>query len=225
MSIALLDRVTLAYDASRPVLREVDLSIEPGELVALVGPSGSGKSTLLNILGLALPPTSGPVTFLGRQVTWRNERGLTKLRREKIGFIFQFFNLLPELNARENIMLTALLNGQSASSAGSRADSLLAQVGLEGFGDRAVQQLSGGEQQRVSICRALAPQPALLLADEPTGSLDSASGTAVLELLRQIAAAGTAVVMATHNEQALKYAARVVRISDGQITSKADAGH
>ncbi|MBI5493911.1 MAG: ABC transporter ATP-binding protein [Deltaproteobacteria bacterium] len=199
-------------------LRGVSLSVPPGQFVAVMGPSGSGKSTLLHLLGALDWPTRGEVVLDGKNVARMDDNALTRLRRERIGFIFQFFNLLPTLNAVENVCLPALLGGKSLASVETRARQLLGRVGL---GDRAhhrPSQLSGGEQQRVAIARALVTDPPILLADEPTGNLDSRSGAEVLTLLRQACdERKVAIVMVTHDAGAARRADRRVDIKDGLI--------
>ena len=197
-------------------LAGVSLSLEAGDFVAVMGPSGCGKSTLLNLAGAMDFPTSGLVKIAGEATTGLDDGGLTRLRRRKIGFIFQSFQLLPNLTAAENVELPLLLSG----TAGARAAALerLARVELEGLGDRYPHQLSGGQMQRVAIARALVHQPRLLLADEPIGNLDSITGTTILELLRRIVTEERAtVVMATHSAESTAVADRVVEMRDGRI--------
>jgi putative ABC transport system ATP-binding protein len=199
-------------------LDEVDFVAERGEFVAIMGPSGSGKSTLLHVLGGLEAPTSGEVTVAGRRVDGADDRDLTRLRRGHLGFIFQFFNLLPSLSATENVFLPALIARDRTGDMEERALALLERVGL---GDRATHtpsELSGGQQQRVSIARALFLEPEIVLADEPTGNLDSRSGGEVLAILRDIASVdGRTVVMVTHDPAAAAIADRVVFLRDGRI--------
>jgi len=208
--------VTKQYEGAETVtaLDAVDLSIARGEFVAVVGPSGSGKSTMLNLLGLLDVPTEGLVRLAGRDVTDLSEAALTDARRERIGFIFQDFHLLPTLTAVENVTLpTAFESGQS----GDRAVTLLERVGL---GDRLTHtpdELSGGQKQRVAIARSLINEPALLLADEPTGNLDRDTGTNILEEFARICDRGVGVVAVTHDELVTEYADRTVRIVDGRL--------
>jgi putative ABC transport system ATP-binding protein len=209
-------------------LHDVDLRVREGEMVAIMGPSGSGKSTLLHILGALDRPDAGSVAISGRRYDNLSDRELTRLRGRVFGFVFQFFNLLPTLTAAENVLLPALVNGERPSRFSTRVDELMERVGL---GDRAAHvpsELSGGEQQRVAIARALLREPKLVLADEPTGNLDSASGTTVMSLLRTVVDEGETVVMVTHDPGAAALADRVVFLRDGSIVGEVeggDAGH
>lgn len=200
-------------------LRSVSFAISAGEVVALSGPSGCGKSSLLSIVGLVMPPTQGTVVLGGSRVSFAQERQLCHYRRSMLGYVFQYFNLLPTLTAEENIMLTALLAGGSSRIARARAVELLAHVGLLHRRSHRPDQLSGGEMQRVAVCRALAHRPKLLLADEPTGNLDTKAGHAVLDLLAEAAREGAAVLMATHREDSLAWCHRVLRLHDGELVS------
>ena len=209
--------VTKTYErgASRVnALTDVSLAVAHGEMVVLLGPSGSGKTTLLNVVGAIEPATSGQVTVSGIDVSALEGRDLDSYRRNQVGFVFQFFNLVPTLTARENVEVIAELGGPSA---GPRSDEALAQVGLADKVDHFPGQLSGGEQQRVAIARALVKQAPLLLADEPTGSLDLDAGRQILELLRASADRGAAVLLVTHNSAIAAMADRVVRLRDGRI--------
>jgi len=197
-------------------LQPTDLEVRDGEIVLLLGPSGSGKTTLLNLLGGLDAPSEGRVVVNERDLGALGRRQLTLFRRESIGFIFQFFNLVPSLTARENVQLAAELAG----SDGRTADMWLGRVGLAGLEDRFPSELSGGQQQRVAIARALAKRPRLLLADEPTGALDQETGQSVLALLRQAAAdEKCAVVVVTHDENLVAFADRVIRLRDGKMVS------
>src|SRR5689334_12607773 len=205
-------------------LRGVDLSVEEGEMVAIMGPSGSGKSTLLHILGALDRPDGGSTSIAGRRYDDLSDRELTKLRGDVFGFVFQFFNLLPTLTAAENVLLPALVNGERPARYAERVDRLMERVGL---GDRAGHlptELSGGEQQRVAIARALLREPRLVLADEPTGNLDSASGGTVMSLLRSVVDEGQTVVMVTHDPGAAALADRVVFLRDGGIAGEVEGG-
>jgi putative ABC transport system ATP-binding protein len=198
----------------------VDLEIGRGEMVAIMGPSGSGKSTLLHLLGALETPTSGSIALAGRRFDGLDDRELTLLRREGIGFVFQFFNLLPSLTAEENVLLPALIAGLRDEVIAARARALLGRVGLAGRATHLPSELSGGEQQRVSIARALLMEPALVLADEPTGNLDSKSEAQVLELLAELNRdEGHTIVMVTHDPDAAAVAGRVVFMRDGRIES------
>jgi putative ABC transport system ATP-binding protein len=199
------------------VLRGVSLELRGGEFVALVGPSGCGKSTLLNILGLADRPTSGVMSLAGEQLRGAPEAKLRVLRRSKLGYVFQHFNILSTLSARENVMVPLLLNGVSAHDAEMRADAVLERVGLAHRRTAMPFSLSGGELQRVAIARAVAHRPAVVLADEPTGNLDSTAGEKVLELLEAMVHEGIAVLMATHSEAAMARCTRTVRMKDGAM--------
>ena len=197
-----------------PALRNIDLELYAGELVVMLGPSGSGKSTLLNILGGLDVPTSGEVRYLDHRLTGATEAELTRFRREYVGFVFQFYNLIPSLTARENVAAVTEI-----SSAPMRPEDALKLVGLGQRLDHFPAQLSGGEQQRVAIARAVAKNPAVLLCDEPTGALDSVTGVVVLEVLEKVnRELGTLTVLITHNAGIAQMADRVIRLSDGQIT-------
>ncbi|TCP59685.1 putative ABC transport system ATP-binding protein [Tumebacillus sp. BK434] len=196
-------------------LRGVDLEIADGDFLAVMGPSGSGKSTLLSIIGLLSSPTKGSVQIGGRETSGLRERDRTKLRSEEIGFVFQFPSLVSTLNVRENVVLPKMLAGAVSSADLARADELLALVGL---GERGVDRsfaLSGGEQRRVALARALMNDPRLLLADEPTGALDDGTAAEMMELLHTANAAGKTVVMVTHDKAMARRAHRLVQIRDG----------
>jgi putative ABC transport system ATP-binding protein len=203
----------------------VSLAIAPGEMVAIMGPSGSGKSTLLHLVGALETPSGGTIALAGRRYDGLGEKELTLLRRETIGFVFQFFNLLPALTAEENVMLPALIAGRRDEATRASASRLLARVGLSGRASHLPAELSGGEQQRVSIARALLLEPALVLADEPTGNLDSRSSAEVLELLRELnAAEGHTIVMVSHDPGAASTAQRVVFLRDGKVAGEVAGG-
>lgn len=199
-------------------LRSVDFRVEPGEFVAIMGPSGSGKSTLLHLLGGLDTATSGEIMLADKPITRMRDDELTLTRRREIGFIFQFFNLLPTLSAAENVALPLVMDGQRPKDYASRIDAILTLVGLSERRDHKPHQLSGGQQQRVAIARALVTQPKLVLADEPTGNLDSAAGSIILELLRRACdEQQQTIVMVTHDRYAAAIADRVVFLKDGQI--------
>jgi len=199
-------------------LKSVNFEVTQGEFVAIMGPSGSGKSTLLHLLGGLDNPTDGDVTLSGKRMAHLTDDEITIVRRRQVGFIFQFFNLLPTLSAAENVALPLLLDGKNIENYASRIDELLALVRLTDRRDHKPDQLSGGQQQRVAIARAFVNEPKIVLADEPTGNLDSKSGTSVLELLRNACKTfNTTVVMVTHDPRAASYADRVVFLKDGQI--------
>jgi putative ABC transport system ATP-binding protein len=203
----------------------VDFSVERGEFVAIMGPSGSGKSTLLHLLGGLDMPTSGEITLAGQPFSQLSDDQITRFRRQKIGFIFQFYNLLPTLTAAENVALPLLIEGQPAAEYQARLKDLLRLVDLDDRASHLPDQLSGGQQQRVAIARAFANQPEIVLADEPTGNLDSRSGTSILELLRAACRELDAtIVMVTHDPRAASYADRVVFLKDGQIVHHLENG-
>jgi putative ABC transport system ATP-binding protein len=205
-------------------LNDVSLTVEEGEMVAIMGPSGSGKSTLLHILGALDHPDSGSVAIDGRRYDDLSDRELTRLRGEVFGFVFQFFNLLPTLSAAENVLLPALVNGERPGHYAERVDELLDRVGLGGRAAHLPTELSGGEQQRVAIARALLRHPRLVLADEPTGNLDSKAGGTVMRLLRTVVDGGQTVVMVTHDPGAAALADRVIFLRDGEIAGEVEGG-
>jgi ABC-type lipoprotein export system ATPase subunit len=198
------------------VLDGAAIEARAGELIAVVGRSGSGKSTLLHLLGGLDRPEAGTIELAGERIDGRPERELTRLRRRHVGFVFQFFHLVPELTGEENVLLPTRLRG-SAPDAPSRGRALIDELGLNGAAGRLPHELSGGEQQRLAVARALVHDPALVLADEPTGNLDLEAGAAVLALLRGAADGGRAVVLVTHDEAATAAADRVLRLVDGRL--------
>ncbi len=199
-------------------LAGVDFSVAEGEFVAIMGPSGSGKSTLLHMIGGLDQPSGGEVFLAGSRLSQLKDNKVTLLRRRNIGFVFQFFNLLPTLSAEENITLPLLIDGKNPKAYQERIDSLLQLVGLSERRRHKPEQLSGGEQQRVALARALITEPAILLADEPTGNLDSKTGTAIMELLRQSCdELKQSIVVVTHDPRAAAYADRVVFLRDGRL--------
>ncbi len=211
--------VTKVYgsgDAAVHALRGVDLEIAPGELVVVLGPSGSGKTTLINIIGGIEAATDGTVEVAGEDLSGRAPASLSDFRRDHVGFVFQFFNLIPTLTARENVEVIVELTGRGDTK---RASALLADVGLADRMNNFPAQLSGGQQQRVALARALATDPDILLADEPTGALDLATGRQILELLQSLHRSGRTVVIVTHNASVAQIADRVVTVVDGRITS------
>jgi ABC-type lipoprotein export system ATPase subunit len=201
----------------------VDLDVGPGELVAIIGRSGSGKSTLLHLLGGLDRADAGVIEVGGRAVTGASERELSFLRREAIGFVFQFFHLLPELGGAANVLLPARLPG-AANGTAERAHALIDRLGLGDVAELAPHQLSGGEQQRFAIARALVNDPQVVLADEPIGNLDAGAGAVVLDLLRSIADESRAVVMVTHQAEATAQADRVLRLENGRLAAAHDVG-
>jgi putative ABC transport system ATP-binding protein len=215
-------------DAFVDALRGVDLTIARGEFVALVGPSGSGKSTVLNLIGGLDRPTSGQVWINGIELSASDERTLTRHRRQHVGFVFQSFNLLPRLTAEENVALPLMFSGVPEKERRARARALLERVGLGPRLTHRPTQLSGGEQQRVAIARALVGQPALLLADEPTGNLDTATGAEIMALLKELnqdqrstrspdRRRGLTLLVVTHDPEVAAFADRIVKLRDGQV--------
>ena len=218
-----LENVSKKYrttEVETSALNAVSLQIAPGEFVAIMGPSGCGKSTLLNILGLLDSPDRGAYWFFGEEVAKRSERELTALRRTGVGFIFQSFNLIDDLNVAENVEVSLLYRRIGSGERRRRVAAALERVGIAHRAKHLPHQLSGGQQQRVAIARALVAEPKLILADEPTGNLDTENGTAVMSLLTQINDAGTTVVMVTHSLVHAGYAKRTVKLLDGRVVSE-----
>jgi putative ABC transport system ATP-binding protein len=216
-----LSEVTKRYDGGpRPALDHVSLTIASGEAVAVMGPSGSGKSTLLNLIAGLDRPTGGTVTVAGQRISTLSETAAARYRRDQIGMIFQFFNLLDDLTVAANVQLPARLAGLSRAAARARADELLAALRIGQYRDAYPGRLSGGQRQRVAIARALVNRPALLLADEPTGALDTATGEEIGQLLAELNQSGQTLVLVTHNpDLAARYSSRVISFTDGRITS------
>jgi putative ABC transport system ATP-binding protein len=198
-------------------LDNVDLHIADGEFVAVMGPSGCGKSTLLNVMGMLDSPTGGSYVFAGKEIAGLTEGQLADTRKQYIGFIFQSFNLVDELSVRENVELALLYHDIPSSQRKARVDAVLDKVGIAHRGAHRPAQLSGGQQQRVAVARALVAQPKLILADEPTGNLDTAHGEEVMRMLRQLNEEGSTIVMVTHSPAHADYANRVVNMLDGKI--------
>lgn len=216
LRIAGLRRSFTQGDMTIEVLRGVDLNVGSGEIVALLGPSGSGKSTLLQAAGLLEGGFSGSINIAGEEAAQLDNDGRTRLRRDALGFVYQFHHLLPDFSAVENVILPQLIHGAEEAAARNRASSLLASLGLAERLDHRPSQLSGGEQQRVAVARALANRPALILADEPTGNLDEATADVVLgEFLNLVRGEGSAALIATHNERIAARMDRTVRLHDG----------
>ncbi len=212
-------------DVTVTALNDVNFAVERGEFVAIMGPSGSGKSTLLHLLGGLDTPTSGEVVLAGQPLSQLSDDQITRFRRQKIGFIFQFYNLLPTLTAAENVVLPLLIDGRTASEYKARLQVLLSLVSLEDRASHLPDQLSGGQQQRVAIARAFINDPEIVLADEPTGNLDSRSGKSILDLLRKACRELEAtIVIVTHDPRAASYADRVVFLKDGQIVHRLNNG-
>ena len=204
-------------------LNGVSLNVKPKEFVSIIGPSGSGKSTLMNMIGCLDVATSGEYFLDGKAVENLSENELATIRNEKIGFIFQGFNLLSKLTALENVELPLIYRGVDSARRRELAEAALARVGLEERMHHKPKELSGGQQQRVAIARALSSKPPLILADEPTGNLDSKSGIEVMKMLKEIHSEGNTIVLITHDSDVARQAERVVRIADGQITSDTTA--
>lgn len=221
MEVIKIENVTRTFKTGKvetQALRGVSLSIESGEFTALVGPSGSGKTTLLQLIGCLDLPTSGQVLINGKDVSTLNRNQRADMRRGTIGFIFQFFALIPTLTAYENIEMPLLLNGHNAAERRQRIMQLLESIDLSDRANHRPDQLSGGEQQRVAVARALATKPALILADEPTANLDTPNGAQVMEtMLRLNQETGVTFVFATHDPRVIKYARRVITLRDGVI--------
>lgn len=201
------------------VLKGIDLEINKGEYVALMGPSGSGKSTLMNILGCLDTPTSGTYVLNGKHVSEMQDDELAGIRNKEIGFVFQTFNLMPRTTALDNVALPMVYAGHSKSERVERATEVLTQVGLQDRMDHKPNQLSGGQRQRVAVARALVNKPSIILADEPTGNLDSKTSVEIMNLFNEIHANGNTVILVTHEEDIAAYAHRIIRLRDGLIES------
>ena len=217
-----LDRVTKSYQAGAPpALAEVDLSVAAGEVLAVMGPSGSGKSTLLNLIAGLDRPSQGRVTVAGRRIDNLGESALARFRAGHVGIVFQFFNLLDDLTVEDNVLLPAQLAGMSRRQARARARELLTRMGIERYRDAYPARMSGGQRQRVAIARALVNAPGLLLADEPTGALDTATGQEIAGLLRALNAEGQTLILVPHDMSlARQFAARTVHLVDGQLAGR-----
>jgi putative ABC transport system ATP-binding protein len=218
VELAHVERIYRQGAVDVPALRGLDLQVRPGELVALSGPSGSGKTTTLNLIGGLDRPTSGRVELEGQDLSQLSERALSRIRRDRIGFVFQAYNLVPVLTAYENAELVLALQGVETATRRRRVMELLAEVGLGGLEARRPDELSGGQQQRVAIARAIAPNPAVVLADEPTANLDSDTADRLLVLMEQLnRERGVTFIFATHDPRVMAHARRVVRIVDGRV--------
>ena len=215
-----LSKVYRTDEIESTALNEVSFEISQGEFVSVMGPSGCGKSTLLNILGMLDKPESGSYEFLGNEVANLNEKGRSEVRKKNIGFIFQNFNLIDELTVFENIELPLLYNKVSSSERKKRVNELIEKIGISHRASHYPQQLSGGQQQRVAVARALITKPPLILADEPTGNLDSSHGNEVMELMCELNEAGTTIIMVTHSAHDASYSNRMINLLDGQIVSE-----
>jgi len=219
LEVERLSRTFHQADVAIHVLRQVDLRIATGEIVALLGPSGSGKSTLLQAVGLLEGGFEGSIRIAGEEAAKADAQGRTRIRRDRLGFVYQFHHLLPDFTALENVVLPQLIHGSAVPAAQQRAASLLSSLGLAKRLTHRPSQLSGGEQQRVAVARALANRPALVLADEPTGNLDESTADIVLaEFLRLVRQEGSAALVATHNERLAAKMDRVVRLHEGRLS-------
>jgi putative ABC transport system ATP-binding protein len=223
-SLVQLENVTKKYDSLRPggspAVADISLTVAAGEAVAIMGPSGSGKSTLLNLIAGLDRPTSGTVRVGGERVDLLSETNAARFRRRRVGMIFQFFNLLDDMTVIDNVLLPAQLAGQPKAEARARADELLTKLRIEQYKDTYPARLSGGERQRVAIARALVNRPPLLLADEPTGALDTANGEEIGELLLDLNSSGQTLILVTHSpDLAARYARRVIEVVDGAVAS------
>lgn len=210
-------RIFRTEDIETTALNNISCTIEAGEFVAIMGPSGCGKSTLLSILGMLDTPTEGEFIFAGKDIANYSEKQLSQLRKSSIGFVFQSFNLIDELSVYENVELPLKYQNISRRERKQRVDAILKRVAIDHRADHLPQQLSGGQQQRVAVARALVINPKLILADEPTGNLDSTNGEEVMAMLRELNRDGTTVIMVTHSDKEGAYADRLVRLLDGQI--------
>ena len=215
-----LTKVFRTDEVETTALNNVSFSVTPGEFVAIMGPSGCGKSTLLNILGLLDNPTGGEYFFNGAEVSRFTERQRARMRKENIGFVFQNFNLIDELNVFENVELPLIYLGLSASERKRRVGEALEQMQITHRRKHFPLQLSGGQQQRVAVARAVVANPKLILADEPTGNLDSANGEEVMNLLERLNQQGTTLIIVTHSQRDAEYAHRIIRLFDGQIVTE-----
>ncbi len=215
-----LTKVFRTEEVETTALNQVSFEINEGEFVAIMGPSGCGKSTLLNILGLLDNPTDGQYFFLGTEVSGYSEKQRANLRKKNIGFVFQNFNLIDELSVYENIELPLIYLGYSSSERKKRVEEVLEQMQIMHRKNHFPLQLSGGQQQRVAVCRAVVAKPHIILADEPTGNLDSTHGDEVMNLLEDLNKNGTTIIMVTHSQRDASYAQRIVRLFDGQIVTE-----
>ncbi len=216
-----LDKAYRTSEVETRALKNISLEISAGEFVAVMGPSGCGKSTLLNVLGLLDKPSAGSYRLLGEEVAMKSEAELTRLRRDHVGFVFQSFNLIDELTVEENVEV-ALLYRRDARNKKKRIAEALARVGVDDRARHRPKQLSGGQQQRVAIARALVSDPKLILADEPTGNLDTENGAAVMDLLKGVRNDGTTIIMVTHSPVHAAQAQRTIKMLDGQIMSQTE---
>ena len=217
LSMRQLSKVYRTDEVETTALDSIDLDIHEGEFVAIMGPSGCGKSTLLNVIGMLDSPSSGQYLFQGSDVAGLPEAELAKVRKKHIGFIFQSFNLIDELSVRENVELALLYHDMPAAERRARVDAVMDKVGIAHRARHRPSQLSGGQQQRVAVARAVVGSPAMILADEPTGNLDTAHGEEVMQMLRKLNEEGSTIVMVTHSPAHADYAGRVVNMLDGRV--------
>ncbi len=217
ITIENLSKVFRTNEVETVALNNINLKVDKGEFVAIMGPSGCGKSTLLNIIGLLDRPTDGKVRFLDKEVSALSEKELTRVRKGHVGFVFQSFNLIDELNVYQNVELPLTYLGYSGQERKAKVNELLERMHIAHRAKHYPRQLSGGQQQRVAIARAIVTDPEIILADEPTGNLDSKNGQDVMDLLSELNAGGTTVVMVTHSDRDASYAHRVVSLFDGSI--------
>ncbi|PKP53550.1 MAG: phosphonate ABC transporter ATP-binding protein [Bacteroidetes bacterium HGW-Bacteroidetes-1] len=215
-----LSKVFRTDEVETTALSKINIQIEQGQFVAIMGPSGCGKSTLLNIIGLLDNPTKGSYSFVGHEVSAFSERQRASFRKENIGFVFQNFNLIDELSVFANVELPLFYQGVAPADRRRRVEEVLKQMQMEHRSKHFPLQLSGGQQQRVAVARAIVSRPALILADEPTGNLDSVHGTEVMELLKKLNAQGTTIIMVTHSQRDASYANRIIRLFDGQMVAE-----
>jgi putative ABC transport system ATP-binding protein len=220
IKITNLEKVYRTEEVETIALNKLSLDIKEGEFVAIMGPSGCGKSTLLNILGLLDDPDAGSFVFNGQEIAGFNERQRASLRKHNIGFVFQSFNLIDELSVFENVELPLIYTGVKASERKKMVESVLEKVQIMHRRNHYPQQLSGGQQQRVAVARAVVNNPKIILADEPTGNLDSNNGNEVMELLTRLNEQGTTIIMVTHSEHDAKYSHRIIRMLDGQTVTE-----
>ena len=222
MKIIQLNNLIKAFsigEVTTTVLKNISLSIEPGEMVAIVGASGSGKSTLMNIIGFLDQTDSGDYLFKEKNISGLSQNEMAKLRNQSIGFVFQQFNLLPRLNAFQNVALPLTYRGTSRGSIKERVNQVLERVGMKSHSHHLPSQLSGGQQQRVAIARALVTEPEVILADEPTGALDSVTGNEIMRLFSELHQEGRTIIMVTHDEKIANQCKRKITIADGEILS------